>query len=191
MSSSPERFLIPADLCQNRKQQVHVHRLPRLLHRMKDTIVKGSSKFKIPFRNLESPDSKQYRTLDSYQYIKIWDHLEEDSQVWLAKLDSGSHANFMLRSDAVELHYCIKRIERTFESVDGEEVVVTGCIRPVWRLAIGTQNHQQYAFCVVDKLPNELRVVIGEDTLSQIGVHLHCQNGALVTFSKDGKGVLQ
>ena len=45
-------------------------------------------------------------------------------------------------------------------------------------------------FSIVNKLPNELDIVVGEKTMQQMGVYLRASTGALVAHQDYGKGSL-
>ena len=102
--------------------------------------------------------------------------------------DTGSYYNFIVRSvvERLDLDIYVHNQDVTSELIGGIEVHTRQYVKPTWRLHEGQKKHQNFEFFIVDKLPDDLRVVVGGRTSSCMNINLRAQRSALPVFPKDG-----
>ena len=104
--------------------------------------------------------------------------------------DTGSYDNFILRSvvERLDLTTYVHDEGVTSELIGGIEMQTCEYVTPTWQLLQGQKIHQNSRFFIVDNLPNNLRVLVGEPTAKTIGIVLRARRSTLVTFRKGGTG---
>lgn len=123
------------------------------------------------------------------QFVEISNRNGQPSEFHPALFDSGSSFDFILRyvveKHGLQIHHLPGEGE-TYESIDGVERQTNEYVEPTWRLRQGTKQHCKYQFLVVDRLPDDIRVVVGKHTSNEMGIHFYAKKGTLVAHSKKG-----
>ena len=132
--------------------------------------------------------------MDSNQPIKIWDS-QGSKDKYSAKFDSGSSGDFItlscVKKAGLEI-YPIPNPENPYKMFNDHSLPVSGYAQPVWQFWISKEKKRRrdVRFFIVDELPDELDIVVGEKSMNQMGVYLRASTGALVAHRNYGKGSL-
>ena len=131
--------------------------------------------------------------MDPIQPIKIFNPHGEKVSYCRAKLDTGAHANFIILSLVEKCHYELQSLSDgnpSFSALNNLRVQVSGWVKPDWQFRTSKQKKRRkdVKFWVIDTLPNELDMLIGEEYLQEMGIYLRAPQGVLVAHRDWGKG---
>ena len=108
-------------------------------------------------------------------------------------LDNGSHGNFIIRSLVEKCEYNLhspSEFGPSFFTVNKHRVQVSDWVLPDWQFRASRKKirRKEVRFWVIDTLPSELDMLIGEEYLQEMGIYLRAPQGVLVAHRDWGKG---
>lgn len=129
--------------------------------------------------------------MDSVQRVHIWNQNRSGSRKYRVKLDSASSGDF-IASWVVDTHGLVIEScpdgEEEYQMCNNKVVHVNGCVRPDWQFVIGRTRRQNTDFFVLGDIPSGFAMVIGEATMTQMGICLHANKTLLVAFKNPREG---
>ena len=140
--------------------------------------------------------SASYDIFPSEQPVVIWGRSSwglfyQPVGYYQALFDSGTSVNFIVHWVAEELNLQTQPLHsddvKAYGLIGGQEYLVSCSVQPTWRLHCGRRRYQEFRFFVVEALPNDLHLVVGDVASKEMGIHLRANKAALVAFPKKGK----
>ena len=102
-------------------------------------------------------------------------------------IDTGSYYNFILRSVVERLDLTIyDHGKEVTELLNDIGIQTREYVIPAWQFCQGQKQHQNFKFFIVNKIPNNFRVLVGGPTAKILNISLRAQKSALVAHPTGG-----
>ena len=152
-----------------------------------------SCKYRImPFRRRKvlfpTTRKSHSKKLEPDRLVRIWPRQGHEYSTYHALIDTGADENLILRSAVQDLDLAIEQTESfTLQTVQDLSFVVSEHVQPKWQFQDGKRQHTEYPFYVVDRLPCDIDMILGNITRKGLGIHLRAPRNALIAY-EDLKG---
>ena len=134
------------------------------------------------------------QTYTTFQSIRIRNsHGQKLTPYYNAKFDTAAEGNFITRSLVEECEYKLhprSDSDPSFCALNKYPVPVSGWVLPDWQFLISRQKRRrkEVRFWVIENLPSELDMLIGDEFLQDMGIRLRGPRDVLVVHRDWGKG---